>query len=85
MVQNLENKIDPVSSNALLNKEIDYSEIETCKDKKITRFGPDSKWIVMKNSDVILVIYKLCKYCFSNCCLPSIWLKSIINPIPKGA
>ena len=40
---------------------------------------------VLKNPNVLLVIYKLFDFCFKNCMVPSQWLSSIIKPIPKGS
>jgi hypothetical protein len=40
---------------------------------------------VLKQAGIQQLVYALFAYCFNNSLLPSIWLRGIINPIPKGA
>ena len=55
-----------------------------CKNKKSPGLDniPNE---VLKNRNIILVMFKLFTFCFDNCIIPNSWLKSIIKPIPKGA
>ncbi len=38
---------------------------------------------VLENPDVLHILHQLFRKLFESCILPSIWLKSVINPIPK--
>ncbi len=40
---------------------------------------------VLKNQDVLIMLYTLFSKYFYMCLLPSVWLKAVINHIPKGA
>ena len=40
---------------------------------------------VLKCNGIFHFMYKLFHYIFENCIVPSIWLRTIINPIPKGS
>ncbi len=40
---------------------------------------------VLNNPDVLHILYQLFSKLFESCILPSVWLKSVINPIPKGS
>ncbi len=40
---------------------------------------------VLKNQDVIKILYYLFSKLFDGCMLSSMWLKSVINPILKGS
>ena len=40
---------------------------------------------VLKNHDAKLVIYKLLETLFEDALAPSMWLTTIITPVPKGA
>ena len=75
------------SLNLILNKDISYSEVvkQVCKAKRNKAPGLDRiPNEVLKNNDVMYALFKMFKYCFHNHCLPSVWLKAAIHPIPKG-
>ncbi len=40
---------------------------------------------VLKNPDVLHILHQLFRKLFESCILPSVWFKSVINPIPKGS
>ncbi len=40
---------------------------------------------VLKNPDILHILHQLFSKLFESCILPSVWLKSVINPIPKGS
>ncbi len=40
---------------------------------------------VLKNLDVLHILHQLFSKLFESCILPLVWLKSVINPIPKGS
>ena len=40
---------------------------------------------VLKHPSVMQLLHVLFTKIFDSCILPSVWLKSIINPIPKGS
>ena len=79
---------DNYEMNEYINQPLSYDEIENVtknlKLKKATGFDsiPNE---VLKHPDVIYLLYKLLDKCFEYCKVPSIWLKSIITPIPKSA
>ena len=83
-----ENISESNSLNLTLNKDILYSEVVKQVRKAKRNKAPGLDGIlneVLKNNDVIFALFKMFKYCFHNHCLPSIWLKAVIHPIPKGA
>jgi hypothetical protein len=40
---------------------------------------------VLKKHDVMILLYNLFKKCFEYSILPTVWLKSVITPIPKSS
>ena len=87
-VQEKENHCDPNSLNLTLNKAISYSEVAKQVGKAKRNKAPGVDKIpseVLKNNETVYALYKMFKYCFQNHCLPSVWLKAVIHPIPKGA
>ena len=75
-------------TNDFVNEPISYHEIEKSvkklKDKKSVGFDsiPNP---VLKHPDVILAMWSMFTAFFEFGVIPSIWLKSVVNPIPKGA
>ncbi len=79
---------DEYDSNFELNRALSYDEVEKIifklKSKKAT--GLDSiPNEVLKHKDVMMLLYKLYVKCFEYCILPSVWLKSIVVPVPKSS
>ena len=75
-------------SNITLNHKISIHEIEKVVGKLKQGKCPGPDMIpneVIKCPEIKLLIYKLFNYCFENSMVPSVWLKAIIKPIPKGA
>ncbi len=75
-------------SNPQLNLRISMDEIKSYIGKlqgnKAT--GVDNiPNFVLKNSDVLHMLHQLFSKLFESCILLSLWLKSVINPIPKGS
>ncbi len=76
------------ASNPELNFPITINEVESfvskLQDNKAT--GLDSiPNFILKNQDVIKILYYLFSKLFDGCMLSSMWLKSVINSIPKGS
>ena len=74
-------------SNSMLNREIDYDEVLKCARKlKVQKaVGIDSiPNELLKQSGVHILLYKLFDL-FKCGIMPTMWLKGIITPIPKGA
>ena len=74
--------------NQELNKQISFHEIElvvrNLKSKKST--GVDNiPNEVLKNHNVMLLLYYFYVKCFEFCMLPSVWLKAVIVPVPKSS
>ena len=40
---------------------------------------------VLKEKNIMLLLYKLFNFSFENCKVPSEWMKAVICPIPKGS
>ncbi len=87
---NKENEMESetFASNSKINFPITINEVESfvskLGDNKAT--GLDSILnFVLNNQDVIKILYYLFSKLFDECMLPSMWLKSVINPIPKGS
>ena len=75
-------------SNIVLNQKISIHEIEKVVGKLKEGKSPGPDMIpneVVKCPDIKLLLYRLFSYCFENSMVPSVWLKAIIKPIPKGA
>ena len=74
--------------NEILNRPIEYGEVEKVvlklKKKKATGIDNIPNEILM-NENVICVLWKYITACFESGLVPRLWLKSIINPIPKGS
>ncbi len=75
-------------SNPQLNFLISMDEIKSFVDKlqvnKATGIDNIPNF-VLKNPDVMHILHPLFSKLFESCILPSVWLKSVINPIPKGS
>ena len=77
-----------LDENNYLNKPILLSEVEevvkSLKNNKAAGFdGIQNE--TLKNKDVIEVLHKLFQYIFESGCIPSIWKRAIISPIPKSS
>ncbi len=76
------------NSNPELNRPLSFDEIEKTvlrlKNKKASGIDciPNE---VLKKHDVMLLLYNLFTKYFEYCILPTIWLKSIISPVPKSS
>ena len=74
--------------NEVLNRPLEFGEIEVviAKLKKRKATGLDNiPNEVLKNNSVMIVLWKYLTACFESGLVPSLWLKLIINPIPKGS
>ncbi len=75
-------------SNPQLNLPISMDEIKSFGDKlqvnKATGVG-NIPYFGLKNSDILHILHQLFSKLFESCILPSVWLKSVINHIPKGS
>ena len=73
--------------NDFINRDISYDEIENLvlklKNKKASGIDCIQNEI-LKEKDVILILWHLFRNCFNYSVVPSVWLKGIISPIPKG-
>ena len=81
-----ENKQGPPEIEWLLNSQIQLAKVieqinRTKKSPGLDKIPND----VLKNSDVAYAIFMLLKHCFNDGQMPSIWLRAVICPIPKGA
>ena len=74
--------------NDFINKPISFQEVEqitnSLKLNKACGFDGIPNEVV-KNKDVVLYLWKLFNILFDDSLIPSVWLKAIITPIPKGA
>ncbi len=74
--------------NPEINFPITMNEIEIfiCKLRLNKATGIDNlPNEVLKNQDVLIMLYTLFSKYFDMCLLPSVWLNAVINSIPKGA
>ena len=74
-------------SNDPLNKPIMYDEVEKVLNKlKSNKLaGWDNiPYEVIKNKSIYLLLVKYFQKCFDSSFVPSIWLKSVVSPIPKS-
>lgn len=73
--------------NLELNMDITITEVEKCvrhlKIKKASGFDriPNE---ILKNENMLLILFQMANAFFNNCTLPSAWLKALISPIFKG-
>ena len=78
----------PQNINEFINQPISFQEVEqvinSLKINKACGFDGIPNEVV-KNKDVVLYLWKFFNLLFNNNLMPSIWLKAIITPIPKGA
>ena len=74
--------------NDFSNKPISFQDVEqiinSLKLNKACGFDGIPNEVV-KNKDVVLFLWKLFNILFHHSLMPSVWLKAIITPIPKGA
>ena len=73
--------------NEELNSEISYNELEKCLRNLKTRKACGVDKIpneVLKNDNLLPVLFYMFNIFFNNCKLPDIWLKATITPIYKG-
>ena len=85
--ERLESNNDDSNSNIVLNEAISYNEVESVivklKPGKATGIDnvPNE---VLKSDSIKLCIFHLVNKCFETGQVPSVWLQSVICPIPKG-
>ncbi len=74
--------------NPKLNGPLSFNELEYMinKLKKNKSVGIDQiPNEVLKKDDVMLILFQLYVKCFDSGLVPSLWLKPIITPVPKGS
>ena len=84
---NRQNESNRVEEGLAFNKNFTICEIGKLVDKSKKNKVPGLDGIVydiLKNQVAIKVLTYLFNYCFNNNLIPSMWKKSLINPIPKG-
>ena len=91
---NIKNDKDTLEKDSFNNVNIDLNmpvsrveikrAITKCKTKKSSGIDniPNE---VIKNPKVLHALFKLYECCFQNCFVPSMWLKTVIKPIPKNS
>ena len=82
------NNVERNESNSMLNKEIEFGEIECVINKLKNRKACGIDNVpneMLKCMSIKMLLYELFRICFDSCIMPTIWLKSIISPIPKSA
>lgn len=73
--------------NPELNNPLSFDEIERMVNRLKQRKSTGIDEIpneVLKNHDVMLLLYYLFVKCFECCIIPSLWLRAIIVPVPKS-
>ena len=79
---------DAEHSNVFINGDTSYKEIETVvKSLKVNKaVGFDGiPNEVIKQGSIICILHKLFIFSSTHSLVPSVWLKGLIAPIPKGA
>ena len=85
---NLEQNMNPSNDDNLINSNICLNEVELVVSKLKKRKACGLDMIpneVLKCKSVLHFLHALFKKCFEIGCVPSIWQKSIIKPIPKSS
>ena len=85
-VHDFENNIS--NTNDFVNEPISYDELEKCVLKLHNKKAVGMDGIpneILKNKDVMLATWKLFTVYFTNGVVPSVWLKSVVVPIPKSS
>ena len=88
-INRLENEMmsEYFENNEYLNRDISYDEVERVVNRLKANKAPGVDKLpneVLKNNDMILVLWNLINKCFIYCKVPTVWLKAVICPIPKG-
>ncbi len=79
---------DEYVSNPEINMPLSFEELERCVGKLKLKKAVGLDVIpneVLKKHDVMMLLFYLYQNFLNNCILPSVWLKSIITPVPKSA
>ena len=79
---------EEVTECSYINADITYEEVEQVVRSLKPNKSPGIDGIpneVLKQKDVILLLWKLLTLCFKFSLIPTIWLKAVISPIPKGS
>ena len=79
---------NPTETNDMVNSEISYDEVEKLVKKAKNNKALGIDFIpneVMKHQSVMLALWQMFRSYSATGLTPSIWLKAIINPIPKSS
>ena len=84
----ISDKENSINLNTDLNKPIKVGEVQKaickCKAKKAPGIDKIPNEVI-QNPNMCYLLFKLFSFCFEKHVVPSLWLKSLVKPIPKSS